>query len=59
MFGAMIREELSRDTRSKVGAALAVPAFQRFKRRIDYTEMGGAPLLGIDGAASSVTALRR
>ncbi len=51
MFGAMIREELTRDTRSKVGAALAVPAFQRFKRRIDYTEMGGAPLLGIDGAA--------
>src|SRR2546428_8751629 len=51
MFGAMIREELTRDMRSKVGAALAVPAFQRFKRRIDYTEMGGAPLLGIDGAA--------
>src|SRR5437870_9627036 len=51
MFGAMIREELTRDMRSKVGAALVVPAFQRFKRRIDYTEMGGAPLLGIDGAA--------
>jgi hypothetical protein len=30
---------------------LAVPAFQRFRRRVDYTEMGGAPLLGIDGAA--------
>src|SRR2546422_566660 len=51
MFGAMIREELNRDTRSKVGAKLAMPAFRRFKRRIDYTEMGGAPLLGIDGAA--------
>src|SRR5439155_813698 len=36
MFGAMIREELTRDVRSKVGAALTVPAFQRFKRRIDY-----------------------
>jgi glycerol-3-phosphate acyltransferase PlsX len=51
MLGAMIREELSRDLRSKLGAALAMPAFARFRRRVDYTEMGGAPLLGIDGAA--------
>jgi glycerol-3-phosphate acyltransferase PlsX len=51
MVSSMIREELTRDVRSKVGAALAMPAFDRFKRRIDYTEMGGAPLLGIDGAA--------
>jgi glycerol-3-phosphate acyltransferase PlsX len=51
MLGAMIKEELMRDLRSKLGASLAIPAFQRFKRRVDYTEMGGAPLLGIDGAA--------
>ena len=51
MLGAMIREELSRDLRSRLGAALAMPAFARFRRRVDYTEMGGAPLLGIDGAA--------
>ena len=51
MVGAMIKEELTRDLRSKVGAALSVPAFARFKKRVDYTEMGGAPLLGIDGAA--------
>src|SRR6267143_2926641 len=51
MIGAMIKEELTRDVRSKVGAALSGPAFQRFKRRIDYAEMGGAPLLGIDGEA--------
>jgi glycerol-3-phosphate acyltransferase PlsX len=51
MVGAMIREELMRDVRSKVGAALAKPAFERFKRRVDYAEMGGAPLLGIDGGA--------
>jgi phosphate acyltransferase len=47
----MIKEELLRDTRSKLGAALAMPAFERFRRRIDYTEVGGAPLLGIDGVA--------
>ena len=51
MLGNMIKEELLRDTRSKLGAALAMPAFERFRRRVDYTEMGGAPLLGIDGAA--------
>jgi glycerol-3-phosphate acyltransferase PlsX len=51
MLGQMMKEELSRDLRSKVGAALALPAFGRFKKRVDYTEMGGAPLLGIDGAA--------
>jgi phosphate acyltransferase len=51
MVGAMIREELTRDLRSKVGAKLALPAFARFRKRVDYTEMGGAPLLGIDGAA--------
>ncbi len=51
MLGSMIKEELTRDTRSKLGAALSMPAFERFRRRIDYTEVGGAPLLGIDGVA--------
>ncbi len=51
MLGSMIKEELTRDVRSKLGAALAMPAFARFKKRVDYTEMGGAPLLGIDGGA--------
>jgi len=51
MLTLMIKEELTRDTRSKIGAKLAMPAFERFRRRIDYTEVGGAPLLGIDGAA--------
>jgi glycerol-3-phosphate acyltransferase PlsX len=51
MVGAMMREELTRDLRSKVGAALAQPAFARLKKRVDYAEMGGAPLLGIEGGA--------
>ena len=40
-----------RDLRSKIGAALSTPAFTRFRKRVDYTEFGGAPLLGIDGEA--------
>jgi len=47
----MIKEELTRDTRSKIGAALVQPAIERFRKRVDYTEMGGAPLLGINGGA--------
>ena len=49
MLTSMIREELSRDALSKVGAALSKLAFARLKRRVDYTEWGGAPLLGING----------
>ena len=28
---------------------MARPAFTAFKKRVDYAEYGGAPLLGIDG----------
>lgn len=45
----MMKEELMRDARSKLGAALAKPGFLRLRKRMDYTEYGGAPLLGING----------
>lgn len=46
----IIKQELVADTRSKIGALLAKPAFKRVKMRMDYTEIGGAPLLGVQGA---------
>lgn len=46
----MIKTELMRDTRSKLGALLAKPAFTRVKKMLDYHEVGGAPLLGVQGA---------
>lgn len=46
----MIKTELTADTRSKIGALLSKPAFRRVKKRMDYTEVGGAPLLGVQGA---------
>ena len=46
---SMLKGELMADTRSKIGALFAKPAFRRFKKIMDYTEYGGAPLLGIDG----------
>lgn len=46
----IIKKELLADTRSKIGALLAKPAFSRVKKVMDYTEVGGAPLLGVQGA---------
>ncbi len=47
---SIIKRELMADTRSKIGALLAKPAFARVKKMMDYTEVGGAPLLGVRGA---------
>jgi glycerol-3-phosphate acyltransferase PlsX len=35
----------------KLGAWLMQPALRRFKRRTDYAETGGAPLVGVEGVA--------
>ena len=45
----IIKKELLADTRGKVGALIAKPAFKRVKKTMDYTEVGGAPLLGVQG----------
>lgn len=45
----MIKREMLADTRSKIGALLAKPAFRRVKKSMDYNEVGGAPLLGVSG----------
>jgi glycerol-3-phosphate acyltransferase PlsX len=45
----LIKTELMHDLRSKVGGALARPAFKRVYRQVDPFEVGGAPLLGVDG----------
>ena len=45
----MLRESLEKNPRRKLGAALAKGAFEDFRRRVDYSEYGGAPLLGVKG----------
>ena len=45
----LLRTELTADLRSSVGALLSKPAFRRVGRRVDPFEVGGAPLLGVDG----------
>lgn len=45
----VLRQELTSSLRTKIGALLAKPAFERIKQMLDPSEVGAAPLLGIDG----------
>jgi glycerol-3-phosphate acyltransferase PlsX len=45
----ILRQELTSNLRSKIGALLAKPAFTSIKRMLDPAEVGAAPLLGVDG----------
>ena len=45
----VLRESLNRTVTAKVGALLSRQAFNDFRRRLDYREYGGAPLLGVRG----------
>jgi len=48
-FATMLRQELEKTIAAKVGYILAERAFRAFRRRLDYSEYGGAPLLGVAG----------
>ncbi len=45
----MLKQSLKASMTRKVGAYLARGAFNDFKKRVDYSEYGGAPLLGLNG----------
>lgn len=45
----MLREGIMSSSIAKLGYLLARPVFRRIKKRVDYAEYGGAPLLGLDG----------
>ena len=48
---AMLREALQASTTRKMGYLLAKPAFDELRKRMDYSESGGAPLLGVKGVS--------
>ena len=45
----MLKEALSSTITAKVGYVLSRQAYRDFKKRVDYAESGGAPLLGVKG----------
>jgi phosphate acyltransferase len=44
-----VRAEIRPRPAARLGALLMTPALRAVQRRIDYSEYGGAPLLGVDG----------
>lgn len=51
--GELVYNGLQKEIRSNLitllGGLIALPAFRRFKKTVDWREFGGAPLLGING----------
>jgi glycerol-3-phosphate acyltransferase PlsX len=49
LVSVLLRESLKSTVTSQFGALLSRRAFNDFKKRLDYSEFGGAPLLGVRG----------
>jgi phosphate acyltransferase len=49
MVEKLLREEIKKTLKASVGFLLSRSAFRSFKSRLDYSEYGGAPLLGVKG----------
>ena len=47
----MLRESIEGHALGKLGGLLLRPAFREMKRKLDWAEYGGAPLLGVKGVA--------
>jgi glycerol-3-phosphate acyltransferase PlsX len=50
MVIGILREEARKSPVYGAGLLMAKGAFRNLKRKVDYTEYGGAPLLGVNGA---------
>lgn len=46
---AMLKTEIESSIMARLGYFMARSAFRRFRKRVNYAEYGGAPLLGING----------
>ncbi len=56
---SMLKRELTANPRRQLGALLAQSAFRNIKRRMDPEGLGGAPLLGFNGAVLKAHASSR
>ena len=61
---AMLKDAMTQNAVSKLAALALKPSLKQFKKKMDYTEIGGAPLLGINGGiikahgSSNATAIK-
>jgi len=51
MLQSMLRESLEATATRKLGYVLSREAYRDFRKRVDYAEYGGAPLLGVKGVS--------
>ena len=49
MMSVILKQELKSTLRTKLGAKMIEPAISALKKRVDYNELGGALLLGVNG----------
>jgi glycerol-3-phosphate acyltransferase PlsX len=49
LVNSTLRASLKSTVTSQVGAMLSQKAFKTFKKKLDYSEYGGVPLLGVRG----------
>jgi glycerol-3-phosphate acyltransferase PlsX len=47
----MLHESLAATVTRKIGYVLSQAAYRDFRKRVDYSEYGGAPLLGVKGVS--------
>ena len=63
-ISSILKAEIKKSFLFRLGCLLALPAFRRLAKRLDYAEYGGAHLLGLNGTAivchgaSNVRAIR-
>jgi glycerol-3-phosphate acyltransferase PlsX len=48
-IGTILKSEIKKSLRAKLGYRLLQGAFATLEKKVDYSEYGGAPLLGING----------
>jgi glycerol-3-phosphate acyltransferase PlsX len=51
MVTSMLREALEATVTRKIGYVLSRTAYKEFRKRVDYAEYGGCPLLGVKGVS--------
>jgi glycerol-3-phosphate acyltransferase PlsX len=49
VMGEYLKRAVYSSFRAKLGGLLAKPALEKMKQRMDWREVGGAPLVGVNG----------
>ena len=48
-IGTILKDEIKKSLKAKLGYLLIKDAFSNLEKKVDHSEYGGAPLLGING----------